>query len=220
MVGQLLRALDSLCVPAIQVASEAFPDNEWPCPVLILITGPDDSFENYVALPDIKESTSIGTLKELIGGASGILLEEQLLRNHNKTLRNLDSTCEPEGIRSGFLLRLIRVPASAPLSGSLVVFVRTLTGSLLTLWTASHETFGQVKQKIQNRDGTYVPDEQRLIFRGKSLEAERTLGDYGIQHESTMLLVVPLGAAMMSHVSSKCSILVEIGINTPRTMSA
>ncbi|CAG8545274.1 577_t:CDS:2, partial [Cetraspora pellucida] len=55
----------------------------------------------------------------------------------------------------------------------------------------SSDTIGQVKQKIQDKDG--IPAEsQRLIFDAKQLEDDHTLSDYNIHNETMIHLVLRL----------------------------
>jgi ubiquitin len=58
-----------------------------------------------------------------------------------------------------------------------------------TFQVKSGDTIDMVKTKIHDQQGI-PPDEQRLFFKKKTLENDRTLDTYGIRHKSKILCVV------------------------------
>jgi hypothetical protein len=84
-------------------------------------------------------------------------------------------------------------------SGGMQIFVKNLDGQTLTLIVDTSDTIDNVKAKLQEHpkvqaelsEGTEVED-LCLLFKGKQLEGEHTIGHYNIQKEDTLHLVLRL----------------------------
>ena len=88
-------------------------------------------------------------------------------------------------------------------SGGMQIFVKNLDGQTLTLILEATDTIDNVKAKLlqdervqkELRKDDVVAD-LRLLFKGKQLEDEHTIGDYNIQKVDTLHLVLRLRGGM------------------------
>lgn len=69
--------------------------------------------------------------------------------------------------------------------------IKTLTGSTITVDVDKNDTINQLKSKIAAKQGIPV-EQQRLVFSGKQLDSSKTLGDYNVDKDSTLHLVLRL----------------------------
>ncbi len=81
---------------------------------------------------------------------------------------------------------LLALPTSAL---GMQIFVKTLSGATVTLEVEPSDSIENVRVKLQAEQGISSA-QQSLVFVDKTLEDGRTLSDYDICEESTLLLVV------------------------------
>eukprot|EP01094_Clydonella_sp_ATCC50884_P019566 TRINITY_DN385_c0_g1_i2.p1 TRINITY_DN385_c0_g1~~TRINITY_DN385_c0_g1_i2.p1 ORF type:complete len:332 (+),score=127.35 TRINITY_DN385_c0_g1_i2:41-1036(+) len=151
-----------------------------------------DPNDTQAMLPLLRGKRQVVLRSEL--DEAGVLQRLSLVHEDRWERRELDS--EVAADIDGSTVRLMHR------GQQMKVVVKTLTGKTLEVELLPQHRVEELKNMIREMDG--VPeDQQRLIYAGKQLEDERTLGDYSITDASEIHLVLRLRGGMFQETSGR-----------------
>lgn len=132
---------------------------------------------------DVQSDNTVEEVKLKLQDKEGIPVERQLFSI--KSYLDDRHTLSYYNVQSGSTVHL-----HLWLHGEMLVFVKSLTGKMITIECESTTTIQNFKVMIREKEGI-LEDHQRLVFAGKGLDDDdATLRDYNVRIKSTIYLVV------------------------------
>lgn len=142
---------------------------------------------------EVEPHATVGHLRTLIHGVSGVPAAEQRLTGPGGFLHDDSKALSHSGLQSGSMVFIVHnAPPPTPVQPAPVqVFLKTHEGITKTYEIRLDETVARFQQMVANQEGVPI-DQQRLIFNGKQLENHKKLQDYDITAFSTVHLSLRL----------------------------
>ena len=136
---------------------------------------------------DVDSSDTIDKIKSKIENNHGFPKGRQCLIFANEQPEGKRTLAEYNICKESNLL-LVLYPCRR---GSILIFVKMLTGNTVTFKAKSSDTVNSIKVQIYEMNGIR-PIHLRIIFDGRQLEGSRTLVYYNIKNESTLHVMLRL----------------------------
>ena len=185
---------------------------------IVLVLRMKNEYQIFVKTPtgktitiEVLSTDTIHAVKDKIQAKEGIPANQQILKLLGRQLKD-DLPLSNYNIHKESTLQLHIRPA-----GPRTLYVKTLTGRTIILEEVSGLcTIREIKTAIQETEGIPVIS-QRLIY-GGNLENDRTVTDYNIQNESTIHLVLRLGAVLPIQVQTPTGELFSLEVGSYDTI--